>query len=160
MPAVLKGVRPSISAGTRRAIWRPCCRATTVRTRDASTLREPDTESTRWQIHQSVNTSPVSFRPVMDRNRCEGKADCVRVCPTGVFTVGASRLVQKKPSSSVGWGKDQEACAAGRAGIITGSEPRRDRLSAFHESRLVHASRSTWRSHAGGRTTHVSCRRR
>jgi NAD-dependent dihydropyrimidine dehydrogenase PreA subunit len=28
------------------------------------------------------------FRPVIDRNRCEGKADCVRVCPVAVFTVG------------------------------------------------------------------------
>jgi 4Fe-4S ferredoxin len=28
------------------------------------------------------------FRPVIDRNRCEGKADCVRVCPMAVFTVG------------------------------------------------------------------------
>lgn len=25
--------------------------------------------------------------PRIDRNRCEGKADCVRVCPYGVFTV-------------------------------------------------------------------------
>jgi 4Fe-4S ferredoxin len=24
---------------------------------------------------------------VIDRNRCEGKADCVRVCPMSVFTV-------------------------------------------------------------------------
>ena len=27
------------------------------------------------------------FRPVIDRNRCEGQGDCVRVCPTGVFAV-------------------------------------------------------------------------
>lgn len=25
--------------------------------------------------------------PVIDRNRCEGKADCVEVCPYGVFVV-------------------------------------------------------------------------
>ena len=25
--------------------------------------------------------------PVIDRNRCEGKADCVAVCPVAVFTV-------------------------------------------------------------------------
>lgn len=29
-----------------------------------------------------------AFRPVIDRNRCEGKAACVRVCPVSVFTVG------------------------------------------------------------------------
>lgn len=26
--------------------------------------------------------------PVVDRGRCEGKADCVEVCPYGVFEVG------------------------------------------------------------------------
>ena len=31
---------------------------------------------------------PGVFRPVIDRAACEGKADCVRVCPVGVFTVG------------------------------------------------------------------------
>ena len=25
--------------------------------------------------------------PVVDRNRCEGKEDCVRVCPYGVFSI-------------------------------------------------------------------------
>ena len=29
-----------------------------------------------------------ALRPVVDRNRCEGKADCVRVCPEHVFAVG------------------------------------------------------------------------
>lgn len=28
-----------------------------------------------------------AFRPVIDRNKCEGKSDCVRVCPVGVFAV-------------------------------------------------------------------------
>jgi len=28
-----------------------------------------------------------AFHPVIDRNRCEGKADCVRVCPVDVFAV-------------------------------------------------------------------------
>ena len=28
-----------------------------------------------------------TFIPVIDRNRCEGKGDCVRVCPVGVFKV-------------------------------------------------------------------------
>lgn len=27
------------------------------------------------------------FEPVIDRRRCEGKADCVRVCPHQVFVV-------------------------------------------------------------------------
>jgi len=31
---------------------------------------------------------PGRFRPVIDRNRCEGKKDCVAVCPYDVFTMG------------------------------------------------------------------------
>lgn len=30
---------------------------------------------------------PGLLRPVIDRRRCEGKADCVEVCPYGVFEV-------------------------------------------------------------------------
>ncbi|MBB6094239.1 NAD-dependent dihydropyrimidine dehydrogenase PreA subunit [Povalibacter uvarum] len=29
-----------------------------------------------------------TFRPVIDRNACEGKADCEAVCPFSVFSVG------------------------------------------------------------------------
>ena len=28
------------------------------------------------------------LRPVIDRRKCEGKQDCVRVCPYGVFEIG------------------------------------------------------------------------
>lgn len=31
--------------------------------------------------------APGAFRPVIDRNRCEGQADCVRVCPVSVFAI-------------------------------------------------------------------------
>jgi 4Fe-4S ferredoxin len=31
---------------------------------------------------------PGAFVPVIDRARCEGKAQCVRVCPVGVYAVG------------------------------------------------------------------------
>jgi 4Fe-4S ferredoxin len=31
---------------------------------------------------------PGVMMPVIDRNRCEGKADCVRVCPYDVFAMG------------------------------------------------------------------------
>ena len=31
---------------------------------------------------------PGAFRPVIDQRRCEGKSDCVAVCPYDVFTVG------------------------------------------------------------------------
>lgn len=29
-----------------------------------------------------------AYEPVVDRARCEGKADCVRVCPVEVFEIG------------------------------------------------------------------------
>jgi NAD-dependent dihydropyrimidine dehydrogenase PreA subunit len=28
------------------------------------------------------------FSPVIDRNKCEGKGDCVQVCPESVFVIG------------------------------------------------------------------------
>ena len=31
--------------------------------------------------------APGEFAPVVDRARCEGKAECVDVCPYGVFEV-------------------------------------------------------------------------
>jgi 4Fe-4S ferredoxin len=31
---------------------------------------------------------PASFFPIVNRARCEGKADCVEVCPYDVFEVG------------------------------------------------------------------------
>ena len=31
---------------------------------------------------------PGVFRPVIDRNRCEGKKQCVTLCPYNVFTTG------------------------------------------------------------------------
>ena len=33
-------------------------------------------------------SEPGAFAPVIDRSRCEGKEDCVRVCPYNVFEVG------------------------------------------------------------------------
>ena len=32
---------------------------------------------------------PGALVPVIDRERCEGKADCVRVCPYNVFAIAA-----------------------------------------------------------------------
>jgi NAD-dependent dihydropyrimidine dehydrogenase PreA subunit len=32
--------------------------------------------------------APGLFHPVIDRNRCEGKKECVAVCPYGVFSIG------------------------------------------------------------------------
>jgi 4Fe-4S ferredoxin len=40
--------------------------------------------------------------PVVDRDRCEGKADCVRVCPYNVFEIGTLTREQRRALSIVG----------------------------------------------------------
>lgn len=35
------------------------------------------------------------FAPEIDRNRCEGKAQCVQVCPVGVFALGTLPRAQR-----------------------------------------------------------------
>jgi len=39
---------------------------------------------------------PGVFSPVIDRNRCEGKEECVKVCPYDVFTMGTVTPEQRK----------------------------------------------------------------
>ena len=39
---------------------------------------------------------PGAFVPVIDRNRCEGKAQCVSVCPYHVFTVDVLPKAQRE----------------------------------------------------------------
>lgn len=36
---------------------------------------------------EHCRAEPGKYRPVVDRGRCEGKADCVQVCPYDVFEV-------------------------------------------------------------------------
>ncbi|HEX2730165.1 MAG TPA: ferredoxin family protein [Polyangiaceae bacterium] len=36
---------------------------------------------------EKCRAEPGVYQPVIDRNRCEGKADCVAVCPYSVFEV-------------------------------------------------------------------------
>jgi len=45
---------------------------------------------------------PGRFAPLIDRNRCEGKGDCVAVCPYGVFTVGTLGLFERRSLSLTG----------------------------------------------------------
>jgi 4Fe-4S ferredoxin len=40
--------------------------------------------------------------PVIDRNRCEGKEDCVRVCPYDVFEIGVLGAEERRRLSFVG----------------------------------------------------------
>ncbi len=34
--------------------------------------------------------------PIINRNRCEGKEDCVRVCPYNVFEIGTLSIEQRR----------------------------------------------------------------
>jgi NAD-dependent dihydropyrimidine dehydrogenase PreA subunit len=47
--------------------------------------------------HAACSGIPGRFAPVVDRNRCDAKADCVRVCPYNVFEIG--RLSQQDKAS-------------------------------------------------------------
>jgi NAD-dependent dihydropyrimidine dehydrogenase PreA subunit len=40
--------------------------------------------------------------PVIDRNRCEGKGDCVEVCPYGVFEMGQLGVAARRELSTLG----------------------------------------------------------
>lgn len=42
------------------------------------------------------------FRPRIDRNACEGKAECVRVCPYQVFTLGTLAREDRRGLSVLG----------------------------------------------------------
>ena len=57
-----------------------------------------------------ASCSDVSGRlaPFVDRNRCEGKEDCVRVCPYGVFEIRKLAPEDRSSLSTLGklkaWG--------------------------------------------------------
>jgi 4Fe-4S ferredoxin len=46
---------------------------------------------------------PAVVAPVIDRNRCEGKEDCVRVCPYGVFEM--VKLDEEQRRELAGFGR-------------------------------------------------------
>ena len=50
----------------------------------------------------NCNHDPGQFKPIINRNRCEGKADCVAVCPYQVFTMGTLPPKQRKNLSLMG----------------------------------------------------------
>jgi NAD-dependent dihydropyrimidine dehydrogenase PreA subunit len=43
-----------------------------------------------------------AMAPVIDRNRCEGKEDCVRVCPYDVFEIGRLSREDRRGLTLVG----------------------------------------------------------
>jgi 4Fe-4S ferredoxin len=42
------------------------------------------------------------FHPVINRNACEGKEDCQRVCPYGVFEIRKLKPAEKEGMSMLG----------------------------------------------------------
>jgi 4Fe-4S ferredoxin len=51
---------------------------------------------------ESCKQAPGAFAPVIDRNRCEGKGDCVSVCPKHVFVLGVLPASERGSLSFVG----------------------------------------------------------
>ena len=42
------------------------------------------------------------MRPLIDRNRCEGKAACVEVCPYDVFDIAVLSTAERRELSLIG----------------------------------------------------------
>jgi 4Fe-4S ferredoxin len=53
----------------------------------------------------SCRGEPGRVAPVVDRNRCEAKEDCVRVCPYDVFEIRALSPEDRASLSWIGWFK-------------------------------------------------------
>lgn len=51
---------------------------------------------------EQCRSAPGVYLPVIDRNRCEGKADCVAVCPYDVFDIGRITSEDKQGLSWIG----------------------------------------------------------
>lgn len=54
------------------------------------------------QAQPDCKHEPRVFAPVIDRNRCEAKEDCLRVCPYDVFEIAAVSSEEKRALSLVG----------------------------------------------------------
>ena len=59
---------------------------------------------------------PGELAPVVDRSRCEGKADCVDVCPTHVFEV---RRIDDADFAALGMLAKLKVMAHGRKSAYT-----------------------------------------
>jgi len=66
---------------------------TGVQTRSVETMSEAAAQCPQ---------EPGIFRPVIDRNRCEGKEDCVAVCPYQVFSMGTVAPEQRRGLTLIG----------------------------------------------------------
>lgn len=53
-------------------------------------------------VQMESRKGPGRVVPVIDRNRCEGKQDCVRVCPYHVFEMGTLSQSERGTMSRLG----------------------------------------------------------
>ena len=72
---------------------------------------------------------PGKVAPVVDRNRCEGKEDCVRVCPYDVFEIRGARPGRARLALAAG--PDQSLGARKSAGVRSSSR-RLPRMPEVH----------------------------
>jgi len=79
----------------------------------------------------------AEFQPVIDRNRCEGKADCIPACPYDVLEIGTLNRVQR---AELGWrGKLKAWAHGGRQAFAVSAEACRacgDCVSACPENAI------------------------
>jgi NAD-dependent dihydropyrimidine dehydrogenase PreA subunit len=73
---------------------------------------------------QNCRAEPGAFAPRIDRGRCEGKADCVAVCPYGVFEV---RRIDDADFEQLSWLGRLKSRAHGR---LTAYTPKADACQA------------------------------
>jgi NAD-dependent dihydropyrimidine dehydrogenase PreA subunit len=58
--------------------------------------------ATRPGTNGSCQSHPGRIVPIIDRNRCEAKEDCVRVCPYEVFEIRKLQPEQRRELSLLG----------------------------------------------------------
>jgi NAD-dependent dihydropyrimidine dehydrogenase PreA subunit len=73
---------------------------------------------------EECRAEPGAWRPVVDRSRCEGKRDCVEVCPHDVFEV---RRMDDADFDALGFLAKLKSRAHGR---LTAYTPRADACRA------------------------------
>ena len=60
-------------------------------------------ETSRSRPADRCDDAPGRLRPVIDRNRCEAKEDCVEVCPYEVFEIAKISAEIRRGQSWTGW---------------------------------------------------------
>lgn len=56
----------------------------------------------RKELKENCHPEAGELKPIIDQSRCEGKKDCVEVCPHNVFEVRKLTAAEKKNFSLIG----------------------------------------------------------